>query len=100
MMPLLDFANHHTICSNYYEYRACSFSDARGAAEGVTKNDPQFAADSVEQDELCCFWRAGEDIKEGQELCNRYGYMAPDQVGGGGGVGLGLGVGCGGGGRG
>jgi hypothetical protein len=80
MMPLLDFANHYNVCSNYYEYRACTFSDSLAEKTGASKNDPEFAADSVEQGELCCFWRAGEDIKEGDELCNRYGYMAPDQV--------------------
>ncbi|KAI8469112.1 MAG: hypothetical protein J3K34DRAFT_424771 [Monoraphidium minutum] len=84
MIPLLDFANHFQNCSNYYEYRPCSLTDeqAHKAASGkaTPEEEAKWGADAVEQDEVCCYWRAGEPIKAGQEACNRYGYMAPDQA--------------------
>jgi len=80
MIPVLDFANHQESCTNYYEYLPCAYSDVQVEAEGGRQFNPKWSPDSVDRDELCCFWRAGRDVKAGEELCNRYGYMAPDQV--------------------
>ncbi|GBF94239.1 hypothetical protein Rsub_06509 [Raphidocelis subcapitata] len=75
MIPLLDFANHYNDCTNYYEYRACDYRD-----DEPNRDDGRWDADKVGRDQLCCFWRAGANVTAGQELCNRYGYMAPDQA--------------------
>ena len=45
------------------------------------QDDEKGSPDSVEPEDLCCFWRAGRAITAGEHVCNRYGYMAPDQVG-------------------
>ena len=61
--------------------RLCACRAAQGKA--TEEEEERFGADTVEKEDLCCYWRAGTDVKKGQEVCNRYGYMAPDQVSGG-----------------
>lgn len=68
--------NTHT--HSYYEYLPCSYTDS--PEDRKAEEAGNFSPDSVDREDLCCFWFAGEDFKTGDELCNRYGYMAPDQV--------------------
>jgi hypothetical protein len=80
MIPLLDFANHIETCANYYEYLPCAYDGpAPLSVPEDTDLGPNADADAVERDELCAFWRAGQAYEAGDEVCNRYGYMAPDQ---------------------
>lgn len=84
MIPLLDFANHHDGCTNYYEFLPCSYdpsseADREDKAAGAAGAGGRLSPDSVERDGLCCFWFAGADVADGGELCSRYGYMSPDQ---------------------
>lgn len=61
------------------QYLPCGFDPARDDSSA-----PEWGRDTVDRDGLCTFWFAGGDIKAGDEVCSRYGYLAPDQVGAGG----------------
>lgn len=78
MLPHPAYTQIQIQIQNYYEYLPCSYTHSD--ADRRAKADGKFAPDDVGRDELCCFWFAGTDVPEGGELCNRYGYMAPDQV--------------------
>lgn len=70
-VPLLDFANHASNCTNDLEYKPCD-------------NDPEYSGNKVEgaadSKEWCSFWIAGTDIKEGEEVCFFYKTDTPDKA--------------------
>jgi hypothetical protein len=83
MIPFLDLTNHHTNCTNHYTYLPCATPAAAVAAAAARTAPPErqaAAVDAAEREELCLFWFAGRAVAAGEEVCNTYGHLTPDQA--------------------
>lgn len=73
--PLLDMANHFSNCTNELNYGPCpDINDGDGLGRlGTVETDMSDLRD------ICLYWTAGSDVKNGQEACLRYEIRTPDQ---------------------
>lgn len=76
MHPLLDMVNHLSSCTTKVGYRPCPDDDEADEL-GLSKEGE---TDDTDVNDLCLYWTAGDDIREGEELCLKYEVQTPDQA--------------------
>lgn len=67
MIPVLDLLNHMNGCQTFAVTEPCSGTGSGQQAQGSTA-------------EYCCVIRTRTAVPKGHEVCNTYGWLAPDHI--------------------